>query len=154
MAKGDIIVFQELLLRMGKGELDLSTDTLRVGIVDNTITPAADDTTPTWGDYSANEVVSTGNYVAGGMTLATVTFTMVSGLATLAAGNVSIAMHASGFLDGYWGIVYDDDAVDDAALCAVDLGGPESEQAGPVSIEWQDGKILQFAANVLTWETP
>lgn len=154
MAKGDVILFQETLMRMGKGEFTWPSDTLKLGIVDNTITPAADDTTPTWGDYSANEVATTGNYPANGVTLTSVTFAMASGMAKLGAADVSIGMDASGFTDGYWGIVYDDTASDDAAICAVDLGGPESEQAGDVDIEWDSAIICEFIANVLTWETP
>jgi hypothetical protein len=76
---------------------------------------------------------------------------MVSGVATITAANVVISEHASGFTDGYWGIVYNDTATNDPALWAIDLGGPESEQAGDVSIE---NIKAEFPANVLTWETP
>lgn len=154
MAKGDAYLFQETLLRMGKGELNLSTDTLKMVIVDNTITPAPDDTTPTYSDYSANEVTNAGNYNTGGETMTTVAFAMASGIATLTADNVVVLEHASGFTDGYWGIVCDTTASGTPALGFIDLGGPESEQAGDVSIEFPSGVVFGFPANVLTWETP
>jgi len=149
--KGDVVLFNETMLEFGKGTLDLSSDTLKVGIVDDTITPAADDATPTWGDYSANEVATTGNYTAGGETLTTVTWAMVSDLATLGADDVVIAEDPSGFTDGYWGIIYDDTHGSDHALGFVQLHdgvNPESEQAGDVSIEWTGGVVAEFPANV------
>lgn len=154
MAKGDVIVFQETLLRMGKAELDLSSDALKLVIVDNTITPAADDVTPTYSDYSANEVSNAGNYVTGGISLTSVVYSMVSGIATLAANDVVVSEDPSGFTDGYWGILIDDTHASKAAICAVDLGGPESEQSGDVSVEWNGGVVCEFPANVLTWEAP
>ena len=152
MAKGDAIVFQEAMLEFGKGTIDISSDTFKVGIVDDTITPAADQTTPTWSDFSANQVSTAGNYPSGGPTLTTVAWAMASGIATMTADDVVIGVHASGFLDGYWAIVYH--VTSDVAILAIDLGGPESEQAGDVSVEWPSGVVLQLPANVLTWATP
>jgi hypothetical protein len=153
MAKGDVIVFQEAMLDLLKGvHGDLSSGTtLKLGIVDNTKVPVTNEATPRWGDFSANEVATTGNYTANGETLTTISVTMVSGVATITADDVVISEHASGFTDGYYGIVYNDTATNDEALWAIDLGGPESEQAGDVSIE---NIKAEFPANVLTWETP
>lgn len=148
MATGDVVMFNESGLDAWQKVHDLPNDALKVGIVDNTITPTAADATPRWSDYSANEVVSTGNYVAGGMILTTVTLTMVSGVPTLAADDINIALHASGFVDGYWGILFNDTAGNDEAIGFIDLGGPVSEQAGPVDIEWTGGIVLELPANV------
>ena len=155
--RGTCTLFQETMMRMAKGELALHTDTLKLAIIDDTLIPAADDTTPAWADYSANEVVSTGNYTAGGETLTTITVTMVNGVCQLKADDVNIAVHASGFLDGAYGILVDTTAAV-VALGFVQLddgdGNPVSEQAGPVDIEWAGGVVAQFPANVLTWEAP
>lgn len=145
MARGTVTLFNETMLEGFKGSYDLSTDTLKLGIVDATITPAADDATPTWSDYSANEVVSTGNYTSGGETLTTVTFTMVADVATLAADDVNLALHASGFTDGYWAILFE--SVSGKAIGFVDMGGPVSEQAAPVAFEWTGGVVAEFPAN-------
>lgn len=47
MSKGDVIVFQETMLELGKSTIDFSSDTFKLGIVDATITPAVDQTSPT-----------------------------------------------------------------------------------------------------------
>ena len=148
MPRGSVTLFNETMLDMGKGVHDLSADVLRLGIVDNTITPAVDDATPRWADYSANEVVATGNYTADGETLTTVVYAMVSDLATLSADDVNIGVHASGFLDGYWGILYNDDAANDEAIGFIEMAGPVSEQAGNVDFEWTGGVVAEFPANV------
>ena len=155
--RGTCKLFQYTMLRVAEGEVDLSSDVLKLGIISDTLIPAPDDTTPTWATYSANEVVSTGNYTAGGETLTTIVSAMVNGVYQLTADDVNIAIHASGFINGAYGILIDTTAAN-AALGFVQLddgdGNPVSEQAGPVDIEWAGGVVLQLPANVLTWETP
>jgi hypothetical protein len=152
MARGEVTLFDEFLFECGKGTHDLTSDTLKLGIVDNTITPAKDQTSPTWSDFSANEVATTGNYPSGGVTLTGVTFTMVSGKPTLAANDISIGIHASGFTDGYHGILYNSSAAGGEAIGTVDMGGPVSEQADDVDFEWTGGVVFELPSNVLTWE--
>lgn len=153
MAKGDVIVFQDGMLEMGKGTFDILNDTWKCGIVDNTITPVANLATPNWSDFSANEVATTGNYTSGGETLTTVTWTTVAGIPTMTADDVVVLEHASGFDDGYWAIIFSSTA-GNAALYAIDLGGPENEQAGDVSIEFAGGVAFRLPANVTAWDTP
>ena len=155
MAKGDVVVFQEAMYDILKGTHgDLSAATLKCGIVDNTKTPVANEATPRWADFSTNEVATTGNYTANGETLTTVALAMSSGIATITADDVVILEDASGFTDGYWAIIYNDTATNDEALFAIDLGGPESEQAGDVSVEFSSGIVFQLPANVTDWATP
>lgn len=151
MARGTVLMFDEFLLECGKGTHDLSTDTLKLGIVDDTITPAQTQTSPTWSDFSANEVSTSGGYPSGGITLTTVTFTLVSGIPTLAADDAGLTMNASGFTDGYWGILYNSSSGSGEAIGAVDMDGPVSEQAGPIDFEWTGGVVLELPSNVLTW---
>jgi len=141
MARGDLTTFEEYAKQIGDGEHDFQTDTLKLGIVDSTITPAAGDTTPTWTDYSANEVSTAGGYTAGGETLTSVTYTEAAGVATLDAADVVISQNASGFTDGYWGILYNDTNGTDMAVCFVDLGGPVSEVDGDITISWNASGI-------------
>jgi hypothetical protein len=155
MAKGDVVVFQEAMYDLLKGvHGDLSSATLKCGIVDNTKTPVANEATPRWADFSTNEVSTAGNYTSGGETLTTVVIAMVAGIATITADDVVISESVSGFTDGYWAIIYNSSATNDEALLAIDLGGPESEQAGDVSIEFSSGIVFQLPANALTWATP
>lgn len=155
MAKGDVVIFQEAMLNILTGvHGDLSSAALKCGIVDDTITPVANLASPTWGDFSTNEVTNAGNYITGGIALTTIVAAMVGGIAKITADDVVIAEHASGFTDGYWAIIYDDDATSDEALYAIDLGGPENEQAGDVTVEFTAGVVFQLPANALTWATP
>lgn len=136
MARSDLVVFEESSLQLGKGEHDLSSNVLKLGIVDSTITPTAADSTPSWNDFSANEVSAGGGYVADGLTLANVTYTEVGGLSTLDADDVALSQDPAGFTDGYWGIVYDSTNASNMALCFVDLGGPVSEVDSPIAFNW------------------
>ena len=155
MARGDVTMFQEFMKDAMSGVHNLSTPpTLKLGIIDNTTAPAADDATPRWADYSTNEVATTGNYTANGETLTTVALAMTGGICTLTADDVSITLHASGFTDGYYGILYNDSATNDEAIGFVDMDGPVSEQADDVDFEWTGGVVARFPANVLTWATP
>lgn len=140
-------MFNEAMKDFGAGVHTLPTDTLRLAIIDNTITPTAADATPRWSDYSANEVSGTG-YTAGGEALTTVTWAMVTNIATMTADDVNWPMNAGGPTDGYFAILYNDSATNDEALGFIDLGGPVSLQAGDIDVEWTGGVVLELPANV------
>ena len=142
MATGDVTIFQEVSEMIGESVFNFASDTLKLGLIDNTTAPTAADATPRWSDYSANEVSAAGGYTANGITLTSVTYTEAAGVATLDAANVSLTQNGSGFTDAYWGIIYDDTATNDEAIGFVELGGPVSEQAGPVAINWNASGIM------------
>jgi hypothetical protein len=142
MARGDFTTFEEFSYQLGTKVHNLSSDTLKLGLIDNTAAPTAADSTPRWGDYSANEVSTEGGYTEGGITLSGVSYTPSGGVSTLDdTGNISLAQNGSGFTDAYWGILYNDTATNDEALGFIDLGGPVSEQAGPIEITWNASGI-------------
>lgn len=148
MARGDFTVFEEFADQLGKELHNFSSDTLKLAIIDNTVTPAAGDATPAWGatsgvDYDSNEVTNAGGYTTGGIGVP-VTWTEAAGVATLNdnVGDIALAQDASGFTDGYYGILYNDSATNKNAIGFIDLGGPVSEQAGPVNINWNASGIL------------
>ncbi len=145
MARGDVLSFEEFTLQLGTESHNFSSDVLKLGIVDSTITPTIGDATPTWGDYSANEVGTGGGYVADGLTLASVTWTETGGTTTLDAANISLSQDASGFTDAYWGIVYNDTSGTDMAIAFVELAGPVSEVSGPIEINWNASGIIAVA---------
>ena len=142
MATGDVTIFEEVAEMIGEETFNFESDTLKLGLIDNTTPPTAADATPRWADYSGNEVSTAGGYTANGETLASVTYTEADGVATLDADNVSLSQDGSGFTDAYWGIIYDDTATNDEAIGFVELGGPVSEQAGPVAINWNASGIM------------
>ena len=135
MARGDWTTFEEAALSVGSGLFDFTSHTLKLGLVNNSTVPTAADATPTWGDYSGNEVSTSGGYSASGIALSSVSYTEASGAATLDdSGNISLAQDASGFTDAYWGILYDSSTSSSNAIGFLDLGGPVSEQAGAITI--------------------
>jgi hypothetical protein len=143
MAQGDWVTFEEFSLDLGSGVHDLSSDTLKLALVDDTITPTAADATPTWADYSANEVTGGTSYTAGGEALTGVSYTEADGVSTLDdTGNVTWAQDGSGPTDIYWAILYNDDAAADQAIGFIDMGGPVSLQDGDVTVTWNASGIL------------
>lgn len=148
MARGDFVVFNELAVSLAEKKINLETDTIKLAIIDNVITPTADDTDPQWGvgsgvDYDANEVSTAGGYAAGGLSCANPALTRSGAVATFDTDDPpTIAQDGSGFTDGYWGILYSDTATNKEAIGFLDLGGPVSEQAGPITISWNASGIL------------
>jgi hypothetical protein len=153
MARGDLVLFKEFALTIGLKGHQLETDVLKIGIIDNVVTPTADDATPAWGassgvDYDGNEVSTAGGYTSGGETVANNTYTEAAGVGTLDGDNIALSINASGFTDGYWGILYNDTHASKAAIGFVDLGGPVSEVAEPIAINWHGSGILTVTVAV------
>ena len=144
MARGDFTLFEEFADQLGSENHNLENggDTIKLGIVDDTLAPTAADGTPTWGDYSANEVATTGGYTANGETLANQAFTEVDGVATFDADNIVLSQDGSGFTDAHYAILYNDTNATDMAIGFLDLGGPVSEQDGDVTIAWNASGIF------------
>jgi len=144
MARNQAFLFKEFVKDYGDGvHGDLSAATIKVVIINNTTPPTADDVAPRYSSYSANEVSSAGNYVTGGVALTGVTTSYADGVFKFDdTGNISWALDAGGFEDGYWAIVINDTAAADQAIFAVDLGGPVSERTGPFSITWNANGMM------------
>ena len=139
MTQGTILLFEENAKALGDGEIDLSGATIKFGIVDDTITPTAPDATPTWSDYSANEVSTAGGYPADGVQMTNVAFLEVDGIATLQMDSFQLPKNAAGFTDAYWGIIYITGT--DLALGFMDLGGPIQEDAATIKIRFNAAAV-------------
>ena len=148
MARNDLLTFEEFIFNLGLGGFQLETDVLKCGLIDVTITQTNSDATPTWGDYSANEVSTGGGYPAGGIVIANNTYTEAAGVATLDGDDLALVLNLSGFTDAYWAIIYDDTHASDAAIGFLDLGGPVSEVAGPIAINWNASGIWTVTRTV------
>lgn len=153
MARGDVHWFNRGLLDLGEKLHDLSSDTLHLGIVDNTIVPTVNTADPRWGaggttDLSANEVATATGY-AGPVALTSVTYTQVSNIPTLRAAVVTIPQDASGFTDGYWGVLYNNTDAGKRAFGFVDLGGPVGNVSGDAIVDWNSANndILTLSAS-------
>lgn len=146
MARGDLTLFEEWLVDDGEGDVhDYESDTFKLALIVGTggagVDPTAADATPMWSvgsgvDYDGNEVSDAGAvYVTGGLTLANPTHSEAAGVATFNADDPAvITQDAAGFTDAYWGIIYNDTATNKNAIAFLDMGGPVSQVAGPITI--------------------
>ena len=141
MAAGDIVWFQQALLDLGNKIHDLDGDTLNVGIITSAVTPAASTSAPHWGgtgttNFATNQVATAGSSYTGPKTLASVTWSLVTGVATLRASIISMAQDASGFTNGRWGIIYNNTDTNKRALAFIDFGSDRSLVAGAINLDW------------------
>jgi hypothetical protein len=146
MAQGTATMFDEFLKDLGTEVHNLPSDTIKAALVDNTITPTANYATPTWSDFSANEV-SGSNYTAGGETLTGITWATAAGVTSLVANDVQWNIHASGPTDAYWLILVNTSAASSQCIGFMELDGPVSLQADNIIIEWPSGVVLKLTAN-------
>jgi hypothetical protein len=142
MATGDIKWFSGALLALGTKVHDLTADTLKFGFITSVATPVVSDTDPRWGaggsvNFSTNEVTAGGNYLAGGPTAASVTWTNVSGVPTLRATDISIAQHASNPTNARWIILYNSTDASKRALGFLDLGSARDLTTGNFTFNFQ-----------------
>lgn len=142
MATGDVTVFDEAKAYMIDGGW-AAADDIKCAILDNTVTPAAGDTTPALADYT--EVGAAGSYTAGGTSLGNLgtAVTEAAGVMTFdSATNPSWAQNASNDVDAWWGLIYNDTQVGDPAIAFVELGGPVDMSAGDLTITWNASGIF------------
>lgn len=149
MARGDLSLFEEFAEYLGDVNFDFNNgqDAIKLALFNSTSAPSVADTTPAYGDYSANEV-SGSNYTAGGATLASQSWAEASGTATFAANDVTWSQHASGPSNIWWGVLYDDTLASPAkpAVLIVDMGGAISLQDGDITVAWNSSGIFTIAA--------
>lgn len=143
MATGTMKWFAQGLLGLGNKLHNLSSDVLKLGIVTTATPPTVNIADPCWGaggstNFSTNQVATGGTQYTGPKTLASVTWTNVSGVPTLRATDIAMTIDASGFTNGAYGIIYNDTATNKNAIGWVELssGGTLSLVAGGVTIDW------------------
>ena len=135
MASGIYTVFKTALLG---GVLDLDTDTIKVGLLDDSHSFNAANTV--WGDVSANEVSGAG-YTAGGATLASATIGTAGTTAQLTADDTS---WTSATFSAYHAVLHDVTATE-ALLSSIDFGGEEIVASGTFTIEWDSSVVYSLA---------
>ena len=149
MAQGDVGIFDEFLATIGKAEINLDTDTIKVGLVTATTTPTATTADPRWGaggttNFATNEVAAGGAYTAGGTDI-TSTYSQTSGTATFDGADLTWAQNASSPTNARWGIIYSDTDVDKKAIGWVDLGSAFDMTTGDLNINWNASGIFTLA---------
>ena len=143
MATGDIKWFSAAILQLGTKLHTLTSDTLNLGIVTTATVPSITTAIPHWGgtgttNFATNQVGTGGGYT-GPVTLASVTWTDVSGVLTLRATDVVIPQNASGLSTGAYGIIYNNTDANKRALGYIELSsaGTLSIVSGSVTIDFQ-----------------
>jgi hypothetical protein len=143
MATGDVKWFQQGVLDLGNKIHNLASDALQLGIVTTATVPSMSTAGPHWGgtgttNFATNQVGTGGGYT-GPITLASVTWTNVSGVLTLRATDVVIPQNASGFTNGAYGIIFNNTDANKRAIAYVELSaaGTSSIVSGSLTIDWQ-----------------
>lgn len=151
MATGDITWFNQALVDLGNKIHDMDGDAITLGIVTNTTVPAKTTAAPHWGgtgttNFATNQVGTGGGYT-GPIALASLSWSLTGNTVIFKATDVVIPQNASGFTDGYWGIIYNNTDANKRALGFVELGGPRSIVSGSLTINFQGSgtDVLQIA---------
>lgn len=145
MARGDVTIFEEARATLIEGGWE-AADVIKIAILDDTTTPAADDAAPELGDYT--QVGSGGTYVAGGTSLGTLgdCVSETGGTVTFdSATNPTWAQDPGNDVDAYWGLIYNDTDASDLAIGFVDLGGPVDMSGGDLTITWDASGIFTIS---------
>lgn len=142
MARNDVHLFASFFKQSEDGiAVALSSNTLKLGFVNNTLVPTVGMADPRWGsggsnNFAANEVAHGTSYM-GPIALTGVTYTRTGGIITLDANDMAtIARDTGGFTNGYYAILYDDTVSGKYAIGWLDLGGPISQSVGSITIYW------------------
>lgn len=142
MATGTVKFFASALLDCGNKVHNLSSDTLKIGIVTTGTVPTLSTAVPHWGgtgttNFATSQVATNTAYTAP-ITLTTRTWSNVANVPTFRADIVTIAQDAAGFTNAGYGIIYNDTDANKRAIGFVELssGGTASIVGGSLTIDW------------------
>jgi len=151
MAQGDVVFFDQFLVDVMEGVHNMETNTIKVGLVDNTTPPTATTADPRWGaggttNYKALEVTPGGNYAADGFDItAGASVTLAAGSSNFdSTNNPTWAQNAGNPVDAQWGIIFNDTAAGKNAFGFVDLGGLFNMTTGDLTITWNASGIADL----------
>lgn len=138
MARGDVTLFEETKLSIENGEINIGTDVIKLGFIDNVSAPTAGDALPHWGgtgtvNHALNEVGTGGGYT--GPVDITVDSSEAAGTVKVdPSTNPVFSQNASGPTDIFWGIIYDDTIASKRAIAFIEMAGPVSIVDGDVTV--------------------
>lgn len=143
MSQGDVVFFDQFIYDLARGpdvghDFGVTPDTIKLAIVDSTITPTEATADPRWGasgttDLSANEVTVAGDYVAGGNTLANFAVSLSGGQVNFDWDDPSPWTSGTD-TDARWGIIYNDTVAGKPCIGFVDLGLAFDMSTGTLTI--------------------
>lgn len=149
MAQGDLFLFNQFKENLGKGFFNLSADTVKLMISQDSGTdPTADDSDPgysttrtqDWTQATFEVTEFTGTYPQGGTSIGTNTWTRATTTVTFDAGDASTGwtQHANNPPDARWCCAYEDSggATEKYGMFYVDLGSVFDMTNGDLTITW------------------
>lgn len=135
--------------------MDLNSDTFKVPLYDNDITPSQTVTSANtafnagqWAT-SGNEVVDASGWPTGGRSLASVASGFSSNVYTFDAADTTSANANTTLSANHGGLIYDDTLttpVADQGLCYIYFGGAQQVTAGTFTIVWHSDGIIKLTA--------
>lgn len=130
--------YQDFRERLGKGEFNLATDTLKIALSNTAPDLAAE---ALFADIT--EIAAGNGYTAGGFTLASKTYVEAAGVGTLDANDLVITASGGAIADFRYVILYDDTAAGKPLIQVGDLGAVVSLGDGEsYTLEWNASGIL------------
>lgn len=151
MAAGQWTTFNHALELIGAGTIKPKSDTFKMAFINSTLTPDATTAVPCWGAGGSTNLSTyecapaTGNYVAGGITLTSVTWVETTGVTAFDSDDVTIAQTGLNPTDPRWGIVYSNTAANKDALGFIDLDGITDFSVGGFSFTVPVGGYFSIA---------
>lgn len=150
MAIGDVVFFNQFNADALEGVHNLDGNTLRLGLITDTVTPTASTADPRWGsggstNLATNQVTPGGNYSTGGPTITNNSVALVGGSGVFDADDVTISQNASNPTNARWGIIYNDTDAGKRAVGFVDLGSVINLSTGQFSITWNASGIATLS---------
>lgn len=144
-----VTLFEEFGLDLGNGDHgDLNAASFKMALLKAAAAPTAADLTPTYSDYSANEVNGT-NYTAGGVVITGTGYTESGGTSTLAATSAAwtsldLTAGADSTLASY-GLIYNDTATGDPAIGFINFGTTVGGSGGDLTVTFTNSKIFDLS---------
>jgi hypothetical protein len=146
MAQGDVVVFAKHKQDIGLKLHELETDSFKLGLISNAVTPTETTADPRWGagggtNLASNQVTPGGNYASGGPAIANNTWSLSGATVTFDGDNISILQNAGNPNNARWGIGYNDTDAGKRAAFFLDLGSVTDLTAGDLSVTWNASGI-------------
>ena len=137
MAQG---LYNRAKYNLAKKLMDLSGDTIKVMLLNNSHTFNADHNVP--GDINANEISGTG-YSTGGAALANKTVTQ-DDTNDLMKFDADDTVWTVATFSAYHAALWDDTIATDDLICSIDFGGVKSVTGGTFTIQWNANGIFRL----------
>ena len=137
------MIYNKFKMEALKGSIDLSTDTIKVALLDSGYTPNID-TDIFWDDVSANEITCA-NYTTGGETITTPTVTQDNtDNEGVFGGDDIVWTNAVGTITARYAVMYKDTGVAGTSplIEYIDFGADKTSENENFSISWSAEGII------------